>query len=110
MRRGAGAGHDRRQRRGAAGFDHVIERDVLVSQPGESWIRPGRAVPVPRRGRPRSSSALRRARLGGVAAASQVADPEAVGERPLTGVKVLDFTAFWAGPAATAWLSRRAPT
>ena len=32
------------------------------------------------------------------------AEPDAPGERPLAGVKVLDFTAFWAGPFATAWL------
>ena len=31
--------------------------------------------------------------------------PTRSGERPLAGVKVLDFTAFWAGPAATAWLA-----
>ena len=40
VRRGARARDDRRQRRRAPRFDHVIERDVLVRQPGESWIRP----------------------------------------------------------------------
>src|SRR5262249_52086710 len=31
--------------------------------------------------------------------------PGPVGERPLAGVRVLDFTAFWSGPFATAWLA-----
>ena len=86
-------------------FDHVIEREVLVPQPGESWIRPrapfrfhgvaDRVLVAPKEAdrseawpeRPRSTQA------------------GSVGERPLAGVKVLDFTAFWAGPAATAWLA-----
>ena len=84
-------------------FDHVIDRKVLVRQPGESWIRP--RAPF---------------RFHGVADRELTAPAEADGagwpspartqtgaadERPLAGVKVLDFTAFWAGPAATAWLS-----
>jgi crotonobetainyl-CoA:carnitine CoA-transferase CaiB-like acyl-CoA transferase len=32
-------------------------------------------------------------------------EPDAVGARPLAGLRVLDFTAFWAGPFATAWLA-----
>jgi crotonobetainyl-CoA:carnitine CoA-transferase CaiB-like acyl-CoA transferase len=86
-------------------FDHVIERAVLVPQPGESWVRP-RA--------PFRFHAVRdrELRAPGEADASvawparaRVGDPGAGGERPLAGVRVLDFTAFWAGPAATAWLA-----
>jgi crotonobetainyl-CoA:carnitine CoA-transferase CaiB-like acyl-CoA transferase len=32
-------------------------------------------------------------------------DSGAVGERPLAGITVVDFTAFWAGPVSTAWLA-----
>ena len=86
-------------------FDHVIERNVLVQQPGESWIRPRAPFRfhgvadrqlVPPADADRSEAWPARARAG---------DPESVGDRPLAGVKVLDFTAFWAGPAATAWLA-----
>jgi crotonobetainyl-CoA:carnitine CoA-transferase CaiB-like acyl-CoA transferase len=85
-------------------FDHVIERDVLVRQPGEAWIRPrapfrfhgvaDRALVAPGEA---DGAAVWPAR-------ARVGAPDAMGERPLAGVKVLDFTAFWAGPAATAWL------
>jgi len=86
-------------------FDHVIDRKVLVQQPGESWIRPrapfrfhgvaDRELVAPREAE-RSEAWPARVRS---------CDPEPVGARPLAGVKVLDFTAFWAGPAATAWLA-----
>jgi crotonobetainyl-CoA:carnitine CoA-transferase CaiB-like acyl-CoA transferase len=85
-------------------FDHVIARDVLVRQPGETWIRPrapfrfhavaDRELVAPDEADPAHAWPAR----------ARVEAPDAMGERPLAGVKVLDFTAFWAGPAATAWL------
>jgi crotonobetainyl-CoA:carnitine CoA-transferase CaiB-like acyl-CoA transferase len=86
-------------------IDHLVARNVFVHQPGEEWIRPrapfrfhgvgDRELTAPtdagdtvwtRRPSPRPTSA-----------SAPVA-------RPLAGVRVLDFTAFWAGPFATAWL------
>jgi crotonobetainyl-CoA:carnitine CoA-transferase CaiB-like acyl-CoA transferase len=85
-------------------FDHVIERDVLVRQPGEAWIRP--RAPFRFHGvADRELVAPGEAdRAQAWPARAPIATPDAIGERPLAGVKVLDFTAFWAGPAATAWL------
>jgi crotonobetainyl-CoA:carnitine CoA-transferase CaiB-like acyl-CoA transferase len=86
-------------------FDHVIEREVLVPQPGESWVRP--RAPFRFHGVPdRELRAPDEADPGaGRQPRPQVAAAGAIGERPLAGVRVLDFTAFWAGPAATAWLA-----
>ena len=36
---------------------------------------------------------------------SRTGTPGAVGDRPLAGINVVDFTAFWAGPVSTAWLA-----
>jgi crotonobetainyl-CoA:carnitine CoA-transferase CaiB-like acyl-CoA transferase len=74
---------------------------VFVPQPGESWIRP--RAPFRFHGVP--DRELRAPSIAGAAwePRSRVGD-DAVGELPLAGVKVLDFTAFWAGPSATAWL------
>ena len=86
--------------------EQLAARNVFVRQPGEKWIRPrapfrfhgvaDRELATPgvvsgswsRRSRPAPSSAA-----------------SVPGERPLAGLRVLDFTAFWAGPFATAWLS-----
>jgi crotonobetainyl-CoA:carnitine CoA-transferase CaiB-like acyl-CoA transferase len=85
-------------------FDHVIEREVLVRQPGESWVRP--RAPIRFHGVPdRELRAPAEAGPDPWTATERGVAPGAVGERPLAGVKILDFTAFWAGPAATAWLA-----
>ncbi|MGQ0824192.1 MAG: CoA transferase [Actinomycetota bacterium] len=85
-------------------FDHLRDRNVFVAQPGESWVRP--RTPFRLHGVPDRA-------LAPPAAASppwptRAAPPRranAVGSRPFAGIKVLDFTAFWAGPFATAWLA-----
>ena len=84
--------------------EQLAARNVFVQQPGESWIRPrapfrfhgvaDRALEAP--GESGSSWPPR----APVAPAS-----DAPSDRPLAGIKVIDFTAFWAGPAATAWLA-----
>jgi len=85
--------------------EQLAARDVFVAQPGEAWIRPrapfrfhgvaDRELTVPGAA-PGSEWGPRRER---------VTRPDAPGPRPLAGIKVLDFTAFWAGPFATAWLA-----
>jgi len=85
-------------------FDHLVERNVFVRQPDEEWIRPrapfrfhgvaDRALAAPR---PVAATE----RWDGRNAPTGAGAP---GDRPLAGLRVLDFTAFWAGPFATAWL------
>ena len=85
-------------------FDHLVARDVFVPQPGESWIRPR----APFRLHGVADRPLRAPSAAGDpwrATTPRRSEPGAVGERPLAGIRVLDFTAFWAGPFATAWLS-----
>ncbi len=86
-------------------FDHVIEREVIVPQPDEAWIRP--RAPFRFHGvadRELVAPAEADASAAWVAS-GRPQEPGAVGELPFAGLRVLDFTAFWAGPAATAWLA-----
>jgi crotonobetainyl-CoA:carnitine CoA-transferase CaiB-like acyl-CoA transferase len=87
-------------------FEQLAARDVYVQQPGESWIRP-RA--------PFRFHGVGDRELVACAPAGSPPNPRpeterhgangARPERPLAGVRVLDFTAFWAGPFATAYFA-----
>jgi crotonobetainyl-CoA:carnitine CoA-transferase CaiB-like acyl-CoA transferase len=85
-------------------FDHLVEREVFVRQPGEAWIRPR----APFRFHGVDDRELVAPRAAGTDAwpsrLPRTPAAVAVDDRPLAGVRVLDFTAFWAGPFATAWL------
>ncbi len=89
-------------------FEQLRERDVFVRQPGEEWIRPRAPfrfsgvpdrsmTPAPRLGE-HSADAPRSRPV-----ASEKTAAASVDDKPLAGIKVLDFTAFWSGPCATAW-------
>jgi crotonobetainyl-CoA:carnitine CoA-transferase CaiB-like acyl-CoA transferase len=93
-------------------WEHLRERRVYVPQPGASpgLLRPrapfrmhgvADRMMTPAPGIREHDAAA----PWGERAAPQHAPGRNVGERPLEGVKVLDFTAFWAGPFATAWLA-----
>jgi crotonobetainyl-CoA:carnitine CoA-transferase CaiB-like acyl-CoA transferase len=89
-------------------FEQLREREVFVRQPGRSWIRP--RAPF------RFSAVADRELAPAPALHEHAADrptarpapssgpSDELGDRPLAGVKVVDFTAFWSGPFATAWL------
>jgi crotonobetainyl-CoA:carnitine CoA-transferase CaiB-like acyl-CoA transferase len=84
-------------------FDHLVARNVFVRQPGETWIRP--RAPFRLHGiadRPLHPPSA--ATKPWSARPTATTDASAIGARPLAGIRVLDFTAFWAGPFATAWL------
>ena len=90
-------------------IDHVVARDVYAPNPGGRFMQPrvpyqidGAArrtgTPAPALGEHDGSVewlAPRRCSAGGNGTA----------RRPLEGVRVVDLTAFWAGPAATALLA-----
>jgi crotonobetainyl-CoA:carnitine CoA-transferase CaiB-like acyl-CoA transferase len=88
--------------------EQLAARGVFVRQPGETWIRPrapfrfhgvaDRELVAPAEANGDWSAPSSRAHRA-------IAPAPASGDRPLAGLRVLDFTAFWAGPFATAWLS-----
>jgi crotonobetainyl-CoA:carnitine CoA-transferase CaiB-like acyl-CoA transferase len=88
-------------------FEQLVERDVFVEQPGAGFVRP--RAPF------RLSAVADRAMTPAPRLGEHGGDPvppprwpngaeDAVGDRPLAGITVVDFTAFWSGPCATAWL------
>jgi crotonobetainyl-CoA:carnitine CoA-transferase CaiB-like acyl-CoA transferase len=89
--------------------EQLAARGVFVAQPGETWIRPrapfrfhgvaDRDLAAP------ASAAPDEVRAWDRAAGNPVTRAVAPGSLPFEGIRVLDFTAFWAGPFATAWLS-----
>jgi crotonobetainyl-CoA:carnitine CoA-transferase CaiB-like acyl-CoA transferase len=96
-------------------WEHLREREVYVPQPGRAdgaLLRP--RAPFRMHGVPARTMTP----APGVhehdsdppwstrsAAATEPSATNAIGPKPLAGVKVLDFTAFWAGPFATAWFA-----
>jgi crotonobetainyl-CoA:carnitine CoA-transferase CaiB-like acyl-CoA transferase len=89
-------------------LDQLKSRAVFVAQPGASFVRP--RAPFRFHGiADRELVAAPTAPEAGVtpwtARASGDRAPAEVGDRPLAGVRVIDFTAFWSGPFATAWLA-----
>ncbi|MDQ1521526.1 MAG: hypothetical protein QOI55_2599, partial [Actinomycetota bacterium] len=87
-------------------FDHLVERNVYVTQPGESWPRPrapfrfhavADRVMTPAPPIPSQAETPWPARRNQVAAGAP--------SLPFEGLRILDFTAFWAGPFATSWFA-----
>jgi crotonobetainyl-CoA:carnitine CoA-transferase CaiB-like acyl-CoA transferase len=89
-------------------FEQLRDRDVFVEQPGEKWIRPRapfRFSAVPDRVMtPAPPPGQHSDDLPPAENVTRRIDGLQPPERPLSGIKVLDFTAFWSGPTATAWL------
>ncbi|MEP6623549.1 MAG: CoA transferase, partial [Acidimicrobiia bacterium] len=95
-------------------FDQPKARGTFVTQPGEKWIRPRApfrfsavvdrvlAPPVPVA--PPDSTHFWSHAPGNNPCTDQKSR-RGPGERPLTGLRVVDFTAFWSGPSSTAWLA-----
>jgi crotonobetainyl-CoA:carnitine CoA-transferase CaiB-like acyl-CoA transferase len=89
-------------------FAQLAERQAFVEQPGGGFLRPRAPfrfsavpdrvmTPAPRLDEHTDDPVPEPRPAGGL--------PGSVGPLPFAGVTVLDFTAFWSGPTATAWLS-----
>jgi crotonobetainyl-CoA:carnitine CoA-transferase CaiB-like acyl-CoA transferase len=86
------------------GFDHFVEREFYVPNPATGWLQPdvpyrfsGRAGRKPFEPAPRVGQHNEELRSLHREARSVVALP-ANPALPLAGLRVADFTAFWAGP------------
>jgi crotonobetainyl-CoA:carnitine CoA-transferase CaiB-like acyl-CoA transferase len=92
-------------------FEQLAARDVFVPQPGEPWIRPrapfrfhslaDRELVAPG---PADRPWARGAGNDAPEAAGE-GGAEAIDGRLFAGLRIVDFTAFWAGPFATAWFA-----
>ena len=95
-------------RRRCRNIDHVIARGLLRPEadgpalgPRRPWIIDGlqAPAPVPAPGLGADSKSSPPARV------SASRRPDAVAGRPLSGLRVLDLTNWWAGPAATGFFA-----
>ncbi len=97
-----------------AQLDHFVARGAFVTHPGASFVQPRPPYrlsdatlrplsPAPRLAEHRPewnhSAEQRSARAGGTASKT------ATRQRPLAGLRIIDFTAFWAGPFVTHYLA-----
>jgi crotonobetainyl-CoA:carnitine CoA-transferase CaiB-like acyl-CoA transferase len=102
-------------------FDHFVTRGAFVAHPGDSFLQPRPPYrlsdaelrplsPAPRLGahmavwEPRPGASPSSAALPGRVHSSGNERSEAPA-RPLAGLRVIDFTAFWAGPFTTHYLA-----
>jgi crotonobetainyl-CoA:carnitine CoA-transferase CaiB-like acyl-CoA transferase len=89
-------------------FEQLVAREVFVPQPGADWVRPRapfRFHGLPDRPLTAAAVADRNDAWPPRPSASSDLDALAAGERPLAGLRIVDFSAFWAGPFATAWFA-----
>ena len=101
-------------------FEHFVARATFVQHPGASFLQPRPPyrlsdaplqplAPAPKMGAdaPRWRSSPSSFRIPSITAEDGTRNEErtTAGERPLAGLRIIDFTAFWAGPFATHYLA-----
>jgi crotonobetainyl-CoA:carnitine CoA-transferase CaiB-like acyl-CoA transferase len=92
------------------GFDHFRTRGAFVPHPGASWVQPRPPYRLERATlRPMTPSPRLGAHTGAVLAERPSPRSLAMGTAPtplpFADLRVVDFTAFWAGPFVTHWLA-----